>query len=61
MVPNEGEQGVITLAKELRAGGLSLRSIARELAVAGYLSRSGCPFLATQILRMLQSKTISHK
>jgi site-specific DNA recombinase len=47
------EQGVRTVVRELRAAGLSQRSIAGELARRGLLSRSGQAFGQTQIARML--------
>lgn len=47
------EQRVITEARRFKAAGLSLRSIARELARLGLRSRSGETFRAVQIKRML--------
>jgi DNA invertase Pin-like site-specific DNA recombinase len=50
---DEAEQGVLAVVRELRAAGLSQRSIAAELAARGLLSRSGQAFGQTQIARML--------
>jgi site-specific DNA recombinase len=47
------EQGVLAVVRELRAAGLSQRSIAGELAARGLLSRSGQAFGQTQVARML--------
>lgn len=51
--PDEYEQTVIAEAKRLRASGLSLREVAATLEEAGHLSRTGRPFAAKQILRMV--------
>jgi DNA invertase Pin-like site-specific DNA recombinase len=48
-----GEQEVIAVARELVAGGLSLRKVAAGLAARGYASRSGGEFHAQQIKRMV--------
>jgi site-specific DNA recombinase len=48
-----GEQEVITVARELVAGGLSLRKVAAGLAARGYAPRSGGEFHAQQIKRMV--------
>jgi site-specific DNA recombinase len=47
------EQGVLAVVRELRAAGMSHRSIVRALAVRGLVSRSGGPFGQTQVARML--------
>ena len=47
------EQAVITEARRLRDAGLSLRQVSAELARHGFVSRSGSPFQATQIGRMV--------
>ena len=47
------EQDVIAQAKELHAGGLSLRKIAAELDRRGLYARNSQPFQATQIQRMV--------
>ena len=51
LVEEPGEQAVIRRAKELIAGS-SLRGVVRVLADEGFVSRSGAPFQATQIMRM---------
>lgn len=53
LLPEETEQAVIAEAAKLHAAGLSLRLIAAELAAAGKLARSGKPFAAQQIARMV--------
>jgi DNA invertase Pin-like site-specific DNA recombinase len=47
------EQEVITVARDLVAGGLSLNRVATELASRGYAPRSGGQWYATQIKRMV--------
>jgi site-specific DNA recombinase len=51
----EPEQQVIRAARELSATGLSLRAVAAELNRRGYASRSGRPFAAEQVRRMLEA------
>jgi len=53
LVPIEGEQHVIVEARRLRAAGLSLRAVARELDSAGLRSRKGRPLAAAQVQRMV--------
>lgn len=53
LVAIEIEQDVLALARELRASGLSLRVVARRLDAAGFRARSGKPFAAQQIARMV--------
>ncbi|MBA3954840.1 recombinase family protein [Candidatus Dependentiae bacterium] len=48
------EQKVITVAIELRAQGLSLRQITREVNLRGYRTRAGTLFYISQIARMLK-------
>jgi DNA invertase Pin-like site-specific DNA recombinase len=52
LVEDEGEQTVIRAIRDLRASGLSLRSIVAECAVRGLVSRVGRPFALTQIARL---------
>ena len=47
------EQATIARARELAAGGLSLRKVADGLAAEGLTARSGKPFAASQIARMV--------
>jgi site-specific DNA recombinase len=51
--PVEAEQTVIAEARRIRAAGVSLRTVARELDRAGMRSRTGRPFAAVQVRRML--------
>lgn len=53
LVPVEAEQAVLAEARHLRAAGLSLRSVARELDARGIRSRVARPFSAAQIRRMV--------
>ncbi len=47
------EQTTLALVRELRAGGLSHRAIVGALAARGLVSRTGKPFIQTQVARML--------
>ena len=53
LVGVDSEQAVLAMARELRASGLSLRVVARRLDVKGFRARSGKPFAAQQIARMV--------
>lgn len=53
LVAVEAEQAVLVAARELRAAGLSLRGVARELDRRGLRSRVGRPFSAAQIRGMV--------
>ena len=53
LVKAEHEQEVLRQARALRAAGLSLRAVAAELDRLGFSSRSGAPFAAKQIMRMV--------
>lgn len=53
LLPEPSERVVVALARTLRADGLSLRSVAAELDARGYVARSGRPFLAPQVARMV--------
>ena len=55
LVAIEAEQVTIQRARELAAEGRSLRAVAAALAVDGYMSRTGRPFAASQVARMLDS------
>lgn len=47
------EQQIVEAAREIREGGASLRATAAELTRRGWRSRTGRPFAATQVRRML--------
>jgi len=47
------EQDVISEIKMLRSAGLNLSAICRELERRGFLTRSGTPFRAEQVKRIL--------
>lgn len=53
LVPNEAEQEVLRVVREMKDAGLSLNAIANELARAGLVPRSGKVWHAQQIKRML--------
>lgn len=53
LIPNAIEQNVIHQARDLHAGGMSLRKIAAELQRRGFNARNGEMFQATQIQRMV--------
>jgi DNA invertase Pin-like site-specific DNA recombinase len=53
LVPIEREQRVLRKARKLRKDGWSLRAIAAKLSKDGTRTRSGRPFAATQIKRMV--------
>ena len=53
LVPVEAEQATIARARALSGEGLSLRKVAVQLASEGRLARSGAPFEAKQVQRML--------
>jgi len=54
LVEDPGEQVVLSRAKALYASGASLRGVVQALAREGFVSRSGTPFQATQIMRMVK-------
>jgi len=53
LAPITDEQTVITEARRLRDGGLSLRKIASKLQASGHLSRDGRRFHPMQVKRMV--------
>lgn len=53
LVTLPSEQRVVAAAKRLRARGLSLRAVASRLTRRGMRSRSGRPFVHTQVRRMV--------
>ncbi len=55
LVPVDAEQATIARARELVAEGRSLRAVASQLAAEGRTSRTGRPFAAAQVSRMLAS------
>lgn len=54
LVEVASEQAIIATARELAASGLSLRTVAKRLEERGFVARSGRPFAAVQIARMLE-------
>jgi DNA invertase Pin-like site-specific DNA recombinase len=52
LAPVEAEQAAIAEARRLRAAGVSLRAVAREVDAVGMRSRTGRPFAAVQVQRM---------
>ncbi len=55
LIADTNEQAVIARARELATEGRSLRAVAALLAEEGYASRTGHPFAAAQVARMLAS------
>ena len=53
LAPLQAEQAILATVRELRASGASTYGIARELGTRGVTSRTGKPFIQTQIVRML--------
>jgi site-specific DNA recombinase len=53
LIDHAADQAVIGTVRELRASGLSFRSIAGELNRLGLVNRAGGPFLHTQVVRIL--------
>jgi DNA invertase Pin-like site-specific DNA recombinase len=53
LVEVDAEQAVMREARALSAAGLSLRAVAAALAARGLVSRTGRPFAATQVARMV--------
>jgi DNA invertase Pin-like site-specific DNA recombinase len=52
LTPNAAEQQVLSVVRDLRAAGLSLRAIVTELGGRGLASRVGAAFQLTQVARM---------
>ena len=52
LVPVASEQATIARVRALRASGLSLRKVVAQLTADGVLSRTGRPFIVTQVVRM---------
>lgn len=53
LVEVEGEQLVVTAAREAKAQGLSLRAIARTLEERGFVTRTGKAFAPVQVSRLV--------
>lgn len=45
---------IVPIVRELKAQGLTLRAIAEELTTRGYLTRTGKPWNAVQVMRLLE-------
>jgi len=52
LVENQAEQQILSLVREFRAKGLTLRAIAHELALQGFTTRKGTSFNPNQINRI---------
>ena len=59
LVRVEAEQEVIAAAREAKAGGLSLRAIARVLEQRGFLSRVGKTFAPEQVSKLFAPTQIA--
>jgi site-specific DNA recombinase len=55
IVPNDAEQRVVGLVRELRENGKSLRAIADELTRRGAFNRGGRPYRAESVRAMLRA------
>lgn len=55
VIPNDAEQRVVALARELRAQGLTLRQIGDALAARGAFNRAGRPYQAASVLALLRA------
>ena len=53
LTDHAGEQATIVRARELAAGGLSLRKVAAQLDAEGHKARNGGTFAASQVQRMV--------
>ncbi len=53
LVRVDGEHEAMSVARDLRASGMSLRAVSKELARKGMRARNGRPFAAVQVARML--------
>lgn len=58
--PHEGEQAVMAAARELHAGGWSLRRIGAELAARGLAPRKGVRWHASSVQRLLAAGVRLH-
>lgn len=59
LVVDPDEQRAVALATDLREQGLSFRAIAAELDAQGYRTRTGKPFAAIQVSRMLKQHKVA--
>lgn len=53
LVPNEGEQATMQTVREMKANGAKVSAIVVALRAMGAVSRTGKPFIRTQVVRML--------
>jgi DNA invertase Pin-like site-specific DNA recombinase len=60
LVPEPEEQVTLACIATLRASGLSLRAISRELAAQEILARNGQPFAATTLARLVSNRPVTH-
>jgi site-specific DNA recombinase len=60
LVPDPQEQVTLACIATLRASGLSLRAISRELAAQGILARNGRPFAPTTLARLVPNRPVSN-
>ena len=50
---SEARPEVVAVARELKAGGMSLRKISAELAAQGHVTSGGKPYVASAVQAML--------
>lgn len=60
LVPEPHEQATLAVITALRASGLSLRAISRELAAQGTFARNGRPFAPSTLLRIVRNRPVSN-
>ena len=56
LVPLEHEQEIVRCARTLRAKGLGLADVTRDLNTRGFRSRTGTPFEITQVKRLCSTR-----
>ncbi len=59
LVPEPDEQATLAVIVTLRASGLSLRAISRELAAQGTFARNGRPFAPMTLARLVTNRRLS--
>ena len=52
LVKNEGEQKVLSVVRQCKDNGMSIKNIVQELTGLGFKSRTGKPFYYSQVRRL---------
>ena len=58
LLPNLQERAGLAEVARLRASGLSLRAISKDLAARGVLARNGRPFGPSTLLGLVHNRTV---